>query len=62
MFFGSVWILDEHMQIGCELHSLKDWASFDDRQIAAMGGKDALKFWEANKDALLALAKADRRG
>jgi len=56
-----VWILDEHMQIGCELHRLDEWAGFDDRRIAEMGNSEAVKFWKANKDALLALAKADGR-
>jgi uncharacterized protein YjbI with pentapeptide repeats len=57
-----VHILDQHMQIGCELHALSEWATFDDARIVAMDGRDALRFWRANKDALLALAKADGRG
>ena len=62
---GLAWpviILDEHMQIGCELHRLAEWAAFDDRRIARMAGADAVRFWRANKDALLALAAADGRG
>ena len=57
-----VYILDEHMQIGCELHSLAEWAEFDDARIVAMDGRDALRFWRANKAALLAMAAADGRG
>ncbi len=62
---GLAWpviILDEHMRIGCELHRLAEWAAFDDRRIARMAGADAVRFWRANKDALLALAAADGRG
>ena len=57
----NVTILDEHMQIGCELHGLADWASFDDKRICAMD-RSALRFWRENKEALLALAKANGRG
>jgi pentapeptide repeat protein len=56
-----VYILDQHMQIGCELHSLADWQSFDDRRIGAMDGRDALRFWRDHKDSLLSLAKAAGR-
>jgi hypothetical protein len=56
-----VTILDAHMQIGCQLHSLADWAAFDDRQIAEMDGRDALRFWRENKDALLGMARAAGR-
>ena len=57
----AVTILDAHMQIGCELHSLADWSSYDDARIAAMDGRDALRFWRAHKESLLSLARgADR--
>ncbi len=59
--YWTVYILDTHMQIGCELHTLADWATFDDRRIAEMGGRDALRFWKAHKTALLALAESDSR-
>jgi hypothetical protein len=57
-----VYILDQHMQIGCELHSLDEWRGFDDARIVAMDGKDALRFWRQHKDALLSLAASDGRG
>lgn len=62
--YGLKWdvvILDEHMQIGCELHRLDEWAAFDDERIVQMD-RGALKFWRAHKGALLALAAADGRG
>ena len=59
--FGLRWrvtILDKHMQIGCELHKLSDWAEYDDARIAAMDGRNALRFWRAHKDVLLGLARS----
>jgi len=50
-----VTILDTHMQIGCELHSFDEWSAFDDKRIAEMDGWGALRFWRANKAALMAL-------
>lgn len=49
------------MIIGCECHSLSEWASFDDRRILQMDGKEALKFWRAHKDFLLGLARENGR-
>ena len=63
--FGLHWrvaILDEHMQIGCELHKLSDWAEYDDKRIVAMDGRHALRFWRAHKDVLLRLARSAGRG
>lgn len=55
-------ILDQHIQIGCELHAVAEWEAFDDRRIAAMDGVRAARFWTAHKAALIALAKGDGRG
>jgi len=49
------------MQIGCELHSLAEWAAFDDARIVAMDGRDALRFWRDHKEALLSLARSCSR-
>jgi len=51
-------IFDAHIQIGCEFHSIEDWASFDDERIARMDGVAARKFWKVHKDAILALANS----
>ena len=53
----DVIIFDAHMRIGCQMHPLSDWASFDDRRIAEMGGAHALRFWRQHKSALLTLAQ-----
>ena len=63
--FGLHWrvtILDEHMQIGCELHKLTDWEEYDDKRIAKTDGRAALWFWRKHKDVLLGLAKSAGRG
>ena len=57
---GLCWdviIFDAHMRIGCQMHPLSDWASFDDRRIAEMDGVHALRFWRQHKSALLTLAQ-----
>ena len=62
--FGLTWpvtILDAHMQIGCECHRLCEWESFDNDRIARMDVRQARKFWDAHRDTLLALARADGR-
>ena len=63
--FGLHWrvtILDAHMQIGCEFHSISDWAGFDDARITKMDGRNALRFWRSYKAVLLGLADAAGRG
>jgi len=62
--YGLRWpvtILDAHMEIGCETHRLCEWEAFDNAAIAAMDGRDALKFWGAYKDVLLGMARGDGR-
>jgi len=54
-------IFDVHMQIGCELHSIAEWATFDNERIAQMDGLRARKFWGRHKAAILALAASDNR-
>jgi len=55
--FYSVMILDTHIKIGCELHAIDDWFSFDDNRISKMDGEDALTFWRENKHAIKAMAE-----
>ena len=59
--YGLNWmvtVLDEHIQIGCQLHKTTEWAGFSDAAIAEMDGRNALRFWRTNKAAILALAAA----
>jgi uncharacterized protein YjbI with pentapeptide repeats len=65
MLSGLRWeavVIDSHMQIGCQFHALNEWAEFTDAEIAAMDGRDALRFWRAHKSFLLGMAAADGRG
>ena len=55
-----IFIFNEHMKIGCELHSITAWQSFDDNQINKMDSH-ALKFWHKNRENILALAKAHQK-
>jgi len=57
-----VTILDQHAQIGCQLHSIAAWAAFSDAEIEQIDGQRALEFWRTYKDALLTLARAAGRG
>jgi len=52
-----VYILDTHMQIGCEVHSHEQWEKFSNKEILAMDGRCAARFWKEHKKTLLALCK-----
>lgn len=54
-------IIDQHMMIGCQWHSIADWAAFDDRRIAKMDGRNAVRFWSQHKRTLLDRAVAAGR-
>ena len=56
--YWPVFILDNHMQIGCEIHTFDEWGSFDDRRILEMDPRRALEFWRAYKPMLMAACKA----
>ena len=47
------------IQIGCQHHSVEEWAGFDDRVIARMDS-DALAFWTQHKKTVLGLAEVRR--
>ena len=56
----TVYILDAHMQIGCELHTFEQWAAFDNEAIAKMDGLHARHFWSRHRNGLLAMCE-DRK-
>ena len=56
-----VTIADTQMVIGCQAHTLAEWDAFGDREIIAMDGREALRFWQAHKVLLLGLARANGR-
>jgi len=55
--FGLRWpvlIFGSHMQIGCEVHAMREWEAFDDARILKMEANQAVEFWRQNKTRLLA--------
>jgi hypothetical protein len=53
----AICILDRTMRIGCQRHTLPAWAAFDDRTIAEMDGRNAVRWWAENKAKLLQMAR-----
>ncbi len=47
-----VFILKNHIQIGCEFHSKDEWKNFTDNEISVMHSK-ALEFWGKYKNLIL---------
>ena len=41
----SITYTSEVIQIGCQQHTIKEWANFSDAEIRAMDGKSALEWW-----------------
>jgi hypothetical protein len=52
----GVTIINGHIKIGCQFHGIGAWSAFDDAAIAAMDGRDALRFWREHKAVIMALA------
>jgi hypothetical protein len=48
-------IMDNHIKIGCELHTKTKWKKFTNKDIIAMDGKNALVWWKENKKWILSL-------
>ena len=59
--FYSILITEYSIKIGCEHHKIEDWESFDNAAIAAMDGKDALKFWAGWKSIIMSAANTLRK-
>ena len=55
----NVTIYGRFMQIGCELHEIKDWFQFSNKQILGMDGREALQFWITYKDILKMLCQME---
>ena len=50
-------IFDNHLKIGCELHTHSQWSKFTQKKIIEMGGKDALQWWKQWKEPILQMCK-----
>ena len=53
-----VLILDHHIKIGCELHSIDEWEKYGDAVILGMEGEKALENWNVWKEIIIAAARA----
>jgi hypothetical protein len=51
-------ILDHHVKIGCQLHSIDAWEAMTEAEIRGMDGTEAAKEWRMWRDPLLAIARA----
>ena len=57
----DVTVTTTFLKIGCQVHLIKDWKSFDDEKISSMA-VGALEFWRKYKTAILALCDAHQDG
>jgi uncharacterized protein YjbI with pentapeptide repeats len=57
----DVTITTQHLRIGCQIHLISEWKSFDDKAISKMASS-AVKFWTKHKTALIALCDAHSEG
>jgi hypothetical protein len=55
--YYHVIIIDRHIKIGCEFHSIPDWESFSDRRILDMDGTAAAEFWAGWKELIITIAR-----
>jgi hypothetical protein len=63
-FYGFKWpvyISENHMVIGCQMHEHAAWAAFDDAEINRMD-TGALKFWRKHGSALLMICQQHAGG
>ena len=55
-----VTITTSHMKIGCQLHLISEWRSFNDDEISEMSSR-ALEFWNKYKSVLLSMCEAHQQ-
>ena len=55
-----VTITTSHMKIGCQLHLISEWRSFNDDEISEMSSR-ALEFWNKYKSVLLPMCEAHQQ-
>lgn len=54
----QVVIIYDHILVGSDCYHIEDWEAISDEEIAETTGVDALNFWHANKQNILAIAKS----
>ena len=50
-------LFDNHIKIGCRLHSINEWDNFTDSEIKRMDEPYSLEFWKENKILIIHAAK-----
>jgi uncharacterized protein YjbI with pentapeptide repeats len=58
----QVIIFDNHMKIGCKLHTHEQWAKLTLLGAKKMDGEKAQKFWKEWKKPLLSICDIQRKG
>ena len=48
----NIMVIGDYIKIGCEEHKKAEWFKFTQKEIIAMGGKDALVWWKKWKPIL----------
>ena len=56
MDLWTAYITTNHIRIGCQSHTLSEWANFTDEEISSMHS-GALEYWNKNKEVIIALCK-----
>lgn len=46
------------IQIGCQVHSVTEWANFSDEEISEMHS-NAIEYWKKHKKIILAIAQGE---
>lgn len=54
----QVVIIYDRILVGVDCYHIEDWEAISDEEIAETTGVDALNFWHANKQNILAIAKS----
>ena len=60
-FHWDIIIFDQHMEIGCEFHAIKDWKEYDDCRISKMDSH-ALEWWKRHREMVLSFCEMNERG
>jgi len=58
-YYWHVFITEQKIKIGCQVHAIGEWQDFDDKEIESMHPK-ALDFWRQNKTIIMALANSHK--
>ena len=55
-YYWDVYLMDDHIKIGCKMHTIEEWEKFTNGQIRRMD-TSASEFWRKNKASIIAAAR-----